>query len=39
MQDRELTYRSSNGAKDGVLVVTLDGPLLLGNLFDFQNEL
>ncbi len=39
MQDRELTYRLSNGAKDGVLVVTLDGPLLLSNLFDLQSEL
>jgi anti-sigma B factor antagonist len=39
MQDRELTFSSSDGAKDGVLIVTLDGPLLLGNLFDFQSAL
>ena len=37
MQDRELIFSSSDGAKDGVLIVTLDGPLLLGNLFDFQS--
>lgn len=39
MQDRELIFSSSNGTNDGVLVVTLDGPLLLGNLFDFQGAL
>lgn len=39
MQDRELAFSSSDGAKDGVLIVTLDGPLLLGNLFDFQSAL
>lgn len=39
MQDRELTFSSSNGTKDGVLIVTLDGPLLLGNLFNFQSAL
>jgi anti-anti-sigma factor len=39
MQDRELVFSSSDGAKDGVLIVALDGPLLLGNLFDFQSAL
>jgi anti-anti-sigma factor len=39
MQDRELTYSSSDGAKDGILILTLNGPLLLGNLFDFQSLL
>lgn len=39
MQDRELIFSSSDGTNDGVLVVTLDGPLLLGNLFDFQGAL
>lgn len=39
MPDRELTSSSFDGAKDGVLIVTLDGPLLLNNLFDIQNEL
>lgn len=37
MQDRALTFSCSEGAKDGVLIVALDGPLLLGNLFDFQS--
>lgn len=39
MQDRELTFSTSDGAADGVLILTLDGPLLLGNLFDFQSAL
>lgn len=39
MQDRELSFSSFNGAKDGVLIVALDGPLLLGNMFDFQSAL
>lgn len=39
MQDRELIFSSSDGAKDGVLILALDGPLLLGNLFDFQSAL
>lgn len=39
MRDLELTFSSSDGTKDGVLIVTLDGPLLLGNLFDFQSAL
>lgn len=39
MQDRELSFSSFNGAKDGVLIVALDGPLLLGNMFDFQSAI
>jgi anti-sigma B factor antagonist len=39
MQERELTYRSSDGVRDGVVIVTLHGPLLLGNMFDLQSEL
>lgn len=39
MQDRELSFSSVNGAKDGVLIVALNGPLLLGNMFDFQSAL
>jgi anti-sigma B factor antagonist len=39
MQKRELAYSSSDGAKDGTLIVTLNGPLLLGNMFDFQSAL
>lgn len=38
MHDRELTFGSANGATDATVVVTLDGPLTLGNMFSFQNE-
>ncbi|WP_263369136.1 STAS domain-containing protein [Edaphobacter dinghuensis] len=34
-----MSFSSFNGAKDGVLIVALDGPLLLGNMFDFQSAL
>lgn len=38
MHDRELFYSSSNGAQDGTLILKLDGPLTLSNMFTFQNE-
>jgi anti-anti-sigma factor len=39
MLDRELTYSSTAGTKDGVVVLTLDGPLTLSNMFGFQHDL
>ena len=39
MLDRELTYSTAAGGRDGVVVMTLDGPLTLSNMFSFQNDL
>jgi anti-sigma B factor antagonist len=39
MLDKELTYTTSAGAKEGTVVLTLDGPFTLRNIFQFQGEL
>jgi anti-anti-sigma factor len=37
--DGPLTYSRSNGAREGVVVLTLDGPLTLRNIFAFQADI
>jgi anti-anti-sigma factor len=37
--DGPLSYSRSNGAREGVVVLTLDGPLTLRNIFAFQADL
>jgi anti-anti-sigma factor len=37
--DGPLTYSRSNGGRDGIVVLTLEGPLTLRNIFAFQKEL
>ena len=37
--DGPLTYSKSKGARDGVVIMTLEGPLTLRNIFAFQKEL
>lgn len=39
MLDRELTYTTSDGAKQGTTIVTLDGPFTLANMFNLQSDL
>jgi anti-sigma B factor antagonist len=39
MLDKELSYAASDGAKAGTVILTLDGPLTLGNMFQLQGEL
>jgi anti-sigma B factor antagonist len=39
MLDKELSYTASDGAKAGTVILTLDGPLTLGNMFKLQSEL
>ncbi len=39
MSDQSLTYTTTNGAKEGTVILTLSGPLVLNNLFGLQNEL
>jgi anti-sigma B factor antagonist len=39
MLDKELTYNTSAGAKEGTVILTLDGPFTLRNIFQFQGEL
>jgi anti-anti-sigma factor len=36
MADTALTYTSTNGSKDGTIILTLVGPLTLSNMFAFQ---
>jgi anti-anti-sigma factor len=38
-EDRELQYCSRAGSGDGVVVMTLDGPLTLRNIFTFQKDI
>jgi anti-sigma B factor antagonist len=38
MSDKTLTYTTSNGAKDGTVILTLEGPLTLSNMFAFQGQ-
>jgi anti-anti-sigma factor len=39
MLDKELTYATSEGAKAGTTVLTLNGPFTLGNMFKLQSDL
>jgi anti-anti-sigma factor len=39
MLDKELSYTASDGAKAGTVILTLDGPLTLGNMFKLQSDL
>ena len=39
MLDKELSYITSPGAKEGTVILTLDGPFTLSNIFKFQGEL
>jgi anti-sigma B factor antagonist len=39
MRDRELVYTINEGSREGSVIVRLDGPLTLGNIFGFQEEL
>jgi anti-anti-sigma factor len=38
MGDKALTYTSTNGAKDGTIILKLVGPLTLSNMFAFQGQ-
>ena len=38
MHDRELTHSSHDGPREGQLVLQLDGPITLSNLFGFQDD-
>jgi anti-sigma B factor antagonist len=39
MLDKELSYTASAGAKEGTVILTLDGPFTLTNIFRLQNDL
>jgi anti-anti-sigma factor len=39
MLEKELSYATSDGAKAGTVILTLDGPFTLGNMFQLQAEL
>jgi len=39
MLDKEFTYTTSQGAKEGTLILKLVGPFTLGNMFGLQSEL
>jgi len=39
MLEKELVYTTSDGAKEGTVILTLDGPFTLGNMFQLQAEL
>ncbi len=39
MLDQELSYTTSNGANEGTVILTLEGPFTLGNMFQLQAEL
>jgi len=39
MLEKELSYTAAAGAKEGTLILTLDGPFILTNLFQLQDEL
>jgi anti-anti-sigma factor len=39
MFDKELSYATSDGAKAGTTVLTLEGPFTLGNMFKLQADL
>ena len=39
MLEKELTYTVSDGAKEGIVILALDGPFTLGNMFKLQSDL
>ena len=39
MLDKELSYTTSQGAKEGTVILTIDGPFTLSNIFQLQGEL
>jgi anti-sigma B factor antagonist len=39
MLEKEMTYTVSNGARDGIVILALDGPFTLGNMFKLQSYL
>jgi anti-sigma B factor antagonist len=39
MLEKALQYTTSDGAREGTLILTLDGPFTLGNMFQLQAEL
>jgi anti-anti-sigma factor len=39
MSDQLFTYTTANGAKEGTVVLTLSGPLILSNIFSLQSDL
>jgi anti-anti-sigma factor len=39
MLEKALQYSTVDGAKEGTLILTLDGPFTLGNMFQLQAEL
>ncbi len=39
MLENELTYTTSDGAKEGTVIMKLEGPFTLSNMFQLQNDL
>src|SRR5437868_11229636 len=39
MLEKELSYSISNGAKQGVVILALEGPFTLSNMFQLQGEM
>jgi anti-anti-sigma factor len=39
MLEQELRYTTQDGAKDGVTILILEGPLTLANMFKLQSDL
>jgi anti-sigma B factor antagonist len=39
MLDKELKYATSNGAREGTVILSLEGPFTLGNMFQLQADL
>jgi anti-anti-sigma factor len=39
MLEKELSYTTSDGTKEGTVILTLEGPFTLGNMFQLQGEL
>lgn len=39
MLEKELSYTVTDGAKEGTVILALDGPFTLGNMFQLQNDL
>jgi hypothetical protein len=39
IRDNPMVWTSAPGGRDGVLILTLEGPLVLGNTFAFQKAL
>lgn len=39
MLDKELSYTTSTGAKEGTVILTIAGPFTLSNIFQLQTEL